>query len=161
MAEIVEEAFANGHAWLGILAILFMGLASYFGVAKFKTEKNAYGKNERDNEQMIMRKQLDYAEAACVAFEKKIPRFKDYDEKLGEVIALKAYAEISKWVASNHIETSENYLKTKREIIWNIIVAETVRDEMRSDKFKRKVDENIEQIITALVQIREDNNTEG
>ena len=157
MAEIVEEAFANGQAWLGILALLFMGLASYFGVAKFKTEKNVYGKNERDNEQMVMRKQLDYAETACMAFEKKIPRFKDYNDKLGEVIALKAYAEISKWVASNHIETSEAYLKTKKEIIWNIIVTETIREEMQSEKFKRKVDENVEQIITALVQIREDN----
>jgi hypothetical protein len=48
-------------------------------------------------------------------------------------------------------------LKTKREIIWNIIVTETIREEMQSEKFKRKVDENVEQIITALVQIREDN----
>lgn len=157
MAEMVEEAFANGHAWLGILALLFMGLASYLGVAKFKNDKIIFGKNERDNEQMIMRKQLDYVEVACMAFEKKIPRFNGYDDKLGEVIALKAYTEISKWVTSNHIELAETYLRTKKEIIWNLIVAETIREEMRSDKFKRKVDENVEQIITALVQIREDN----
>lgn len=161
MAEMVEEAFANGHAWLGILAILFMGLASYFGVTKFKNDKIIFGKNERDNEQMIMRKQLDYVEVACMAFEKKIPRFDGYNDKLGEVIALKAYAEISKWVTSNHIEKTETYMRTKKELIWNLIVAETVREEMRSDKFKRKVEENVEQIIVALVQIREDNNTEG
>jgi hypothetical protein len=52
-------------------------------------------------------------------------------------------------------------MRTKKELIWNLIVAETVREEMRSDKFKRKVEENVEQIIAALVQIREDNNTEG
>jgi hypothetical protein len=59
------------------------------------------------------------------------------------------------WIMVNHIEVAPYYISNKQEIIWNLVVNETVDDRMRTEKFREKVYADVEGIIKQLVAIRD------
>ncbi len=155
MWESVIEAMKTGNAWLVLILIAAIVVTAKMGHLKIKTDKILIGKTGGEQERLIMLKQSEYAHYACMAFEKSIPRFEGYDDKLGRLIAEKAYDQIVGWIMVNHIVDEPYYISNKQEIIWNLIVDETVDKRMRSDKFRHHVEENVEQIIKQLVSIRD------
>lgn len=157
MWESVEKLVSSGKGWFVLIIIGLIIFATRQGYMKVKTEKILIGRDSGEKERLLMMKQTEYAETACEAFEKRIPRFNGYDESLGKLISMKAYAEIIRWVMINHIEDNFDYITNKQEIIWNIVSTEVTNDKFRTDKFKAQVYDCIEQIIKRLVQIRENN----
>ena len=155
MWESVERLVNSGKAWFVLIIIFLICLAVKLGYMKVKTDKILIGKNGGEQMRLTMLKQSEYAHFACMSFEKQIPRFDGYDDKLGRLIAEKAFDQIVGWIMANHITTEPYYISNKQEIIWNLIVTETVDKRMRTDKFRHAVDENVEQIIKELVSIRD------
>ena len=89
-----------------------------------------------------------------MALEKKIPRFDGYNEYLGKYMAELAFDEIVNWITVNHIQPDEDYISIKQNIIWDLVLAETVDDRVKTDKVKKIVFANIEDIIKRLYQMR-------
>ena len=160
MWDALVEAMRTGNGWLIILLFIMVALTARFGHLKIKTDKILIGKNASEQERLLMKKQSEFAHYACMGFEKEIPRVDGYDETLGKLIAEKAYDEVATWIISNHIVTEPWYIKNKQEIIWNLVVNETVDKRMRSDKFKECVFYNVESIIKQLVAIRDGERSE-
>lgn len=155
MWESVERLVETGKGWFVLIIIFLIVVAVRMGYMKVKTDKILIGKSGGEQMRLTMLKQSDYAYYKCMAFEKQIPRFDGYDDKLGRLIAEKAFDQIVGWIMANHIVTEPYYISNKQEIIWNLIVTETVDKRMRTDKFRHAVDENVEQIIKELVSIRD------
>lgn len=156
MWESVERLVNSGKAWFVLIIIFLICLAVKLGYMKVKTDKILIGKTGGEKMRLVMLKQSEYAYYKCMAFEKQIPRFEGYDEKLGKLIAEKAYDQVLGWIIANHIVTEPYYISNKQDIIWNIVVNETVDKRMRTEKFREKIDENVEQIIKQLVSIRDE-----
>ena len=155
MWESVERLVETGKGWFVLIIIILIVIAIRMGYMKVKTDKILIGKSGGEAERLIMLKQSEYAYYACMAFEKGIPRFDGYDEKLGRLIAEKAYDQMVSFIITNHIVDEPYYIHNKQEIIWNLIVNETIDKRMRTDKFRRMCDDNVEQIIKELVSIRD------
>lgn len=155
MWDALVEAMRTGNGWLIILLFIMVALTARFGHLKIKTDKILIGKNASEQERLLMKKQSEFAHYACMGFEKEIPRFDGYDETLGKLIAEKAYDEVVSWIMINHIEDAPPYILNKQEIIWNLVINETVDKRMRSDRFKERVFYNVESIIKQLVAIRD------
>lgn len=155
MWESVEKLVNSGKGWFVLIIIFLIVLAVRMGYMKVKTDKILIGKTGGETERLIMKKQSEYAHYACMGFEKSIKRFDGYDETLGKLIAEKAYDEVMSWIMVNHIEVAPYYISNKQEIIWNLVVNETVDDRMRTEKFREKVYADVEGIIKQLVAIRD------
>ena len=155
MWESVERLVESGKGWFVLIIIILIFVAIRMGYMKVKTDKILIGKSGGEQERLIMKKQSEYAHYACMAFEKSIPRFDGYDETLGKLIAEKAYDEMVSWIMINHIDDEEYYISNKQEIIWNLFVNETIDKRMRTEKFREKINNNVEQIIKHLVSIRD------
>lgn len=155
MWDAIVEAMKTGNGWLIIFLFIMAALTARFGHLKIKTDKILIGKNASEQERLLMKKQSEFAHYACMGFEKEIPRFDGYDETLGKLIAEKAYDEVVSWIMINHIEDAPHYISNKQEIIWNLVINETVDKRMRSDRFKERVFYNVESIIKQLVAIRD------
>lgn len=155
MWDSVVKLVDSGKGWFVLIIIFLVVVAVRMGYMKVKTDKILIGRSSGEQERLIMKKQSEYAYYACMAFEKEIPRFDGYDAKLGKLVAEKAYDEIVNWIMINHIDDAPYYICNKQEIIWNIVVNETVDKRMRSEKFRDRVNENVEQIIKQLVTIRD------
>lgn len=152
--DTLAQIFKDGQGIWVIAGIALIGLIARFGHIKIKTDKILVSRDASEQERTIMKKQIEYAHIACKAFESKIPRFDHYNEYLGSYIMEKTFDEIVNWIAFNHIQDNEDYISIKQEMIWNIITAEAVNDYIKSKHFKKMVDENVEQIVKRLVQIR-------
>ena len=155
MWDAVVEAMKTGNGWLILLVLILVGVTARFGHLKIKTDKILIGKSTSEKERLVMKKQSEFAHYACMGFEKSIKRFDGYDETLGKLIAEKAYDEVMSWIMVNHIEAAPYYISNKQEIIWNLVVNETVDDRMRTEKFREKVYADVEGIIKQLVAIRD------
>lgn len=157
MWDAIVEMFKSGNGIWVILVIALLIVAGRLGLIKIKNDKISFGKWSSENERTIMKKQIEYAQNTCKAFEKRIPRFDGYNEYIGKYIAEKAFDEIVTWIAFNHIQDDEDYIGIKQEMIWNVVTSEIIRDELKSKEFRRQVDKSVEQIIKRLVQIRVNN----
>lgn len=155
MWDALVEAMRTGNGWLIVLLLFAIILTARFGHLKIKTDKILIGKSAGEQERLVMKKQSEFAHYACMGFEKEIPHFEGYNEILGRLIAEKAYDEIVSWIMINHIVDAPYYISNKQEIIWNLVVNETVDKRMRTDKFKDRVYSNVESIIKQLVAIRD------
>lgn len=155
MWDTIVEAMKTGNGWLIILLFIMVALTARFGHLKIKTDKILIGKVGSEQIRLTMIKQLEYAHYKCMAFEKGIPRFDGYDEKLGKLIAEKAYDEVTSWIVANHITTEPYYIGNKQDIIWSLIVNETVDKRLRSEKFRKESDRHVKELIEQLVVIRD------
>ena len=160
MWESVERLAESGKGWFVLIIIGLIIFAVRMGYMKVRTDKILIGRDSGEHERMIMKKQIDFAHTACMAFEKRIPRFEDYNPYLGKYIAELTFDEIVNWITVNHISGDEDYIQIKQDIVWDIITTETISDRMRTDKFKKAVFQNVETIIKKLVQIRENDGKE-
>ena len=154
MWDSIVQMFESGQgAWV-VLTFIMIGITARFGHIKIKTDKILIGRESGEKERLLMKKQIDYAHTACMAFEKRIPRFENYNTYLGKYIAELTYDEIVSWITVNHIQDNDDYIRIKQDIIWDIITTQTISDNMQTEKFRKQVYSNVEQIIRRLVQIR-------
>jgi uncharacterized membrane protein len=160
MWESVERLVDSGKGWFVLIIILLMIFAIRQGYMKVRTEKILLGRDSGDKERLLIKKQIDFAHGACMAFEKRIPRFEGYNPYIGKYIAELAFDEIVNWITVNHIQDNEDYIEVKQGIIWDIVVTEAINEHIKSEKVRKIVYQHTEDIIKKLVQIRE-NDKEG
>ena len=154
MWDSVVRLVESDNGWFVLIIIGLIGFAIRQGYMKVKTDKLLLGKDCGDRERLLIKKQVDYAHGAIMALEKKIPRFDGYNEYLGKYMAELAFDEIVNWITVNHIQPDEDYISIKQNIIWDLVLAETVDDRVKTDKVKKIVFANIEDIIKRLYQMR-------
>lgn len=65
------------------------------------------------------------------------------------------YDEIMVWITFNHISKSEMYVMVKQEKLRSIVFRHDVDDCIKSDEFRKKMDDWTKDIIYRLVDIRE------
>lgn len=160
MLETVERMVQNGDAWFVLIIVGLIIFAAKQGYMKVRTEKILIGRESSEKERLLMKKQSEYAHSECMAFEKELPRFEGYDETLGQLIAEKVYDEVVNWIMINHIENSEDYIKNKQRIIWNIVTSELISDKLRSKKVKDEIYSHTDSMVKELVKIRTNSNKE-
>ena len=156
--ENVTEALQTDNGWIiailiAIIVILLI-IGARHGLVKIKTDKIQVGRDASNQTQKIIKHQEDWVKIAVSAFEQKIPKFDDYDEWRGKFLIEKCLNVINDWIVQNHIETTKNYIELKQEMIWNLLLTHTEKDELRSTKFKKEVYAYVEYIIRNLVRIR-------
>lgn len=151
-AIVSENGFSLVILSILVLLSVFAGLKH--GRFKLKTDRFTIEGEARDKERLLMKTQKDFVKTTCKGFERRIPRFDGYDPKLGELVVEKVFDEIVDWIMINHIRDDDEYITLKQEIIWDIVSAEIVADELKTDKFKKQCYTCIEHIIKRLVQIR-------
>ena len=158
MGEAIKWIFADGQGVWILIAVVLIGVTCKFGHVMIKKDKIIISRDSKEHERLLMMKQKDYAHNACMAFEKRIPRFEGYQVILGKLIAELAYDEIVEWIMTNHIRDDEDYIAMKQNAIWDIITKESVNPKMQEKAFEKEVFKNVETIVKTLVQIR---NNEG
>ena len=141
-------------SFLFLLLVVLIIICARLGIVKIKTDKLTVGADAGETERTIVRNQIEWCTLATAAFESKIPRHENYDKYRGKYICEQVLDEVVKWIAFNHIENKRAYIGIKQEIIWNIVQSHVVRDEMRTDEFRKYVDEYVEYVIENLVAIR-------
>lgn len=157
MGDMIAQVFADGQGIWIFIALILIGVTCKFGHVMIKKDKIIISRDSKEHERLLMMKQKDYAHNACMAFEKRIPRFEGYQTLLGKLIAELAYDEIVDWIMANHIRDDEDYIGLKQKAIWDIITKESVNPKMQEKSFEKEVYKNVELIVKALVQIRESN----
>ena len=160
MWEEIKEIIngPNGIIICILLIIIIFLIVRYakLGLINIKTKNLSVGKTASETERTIMRNQIEWAKLACQAFESKIPRFEGYDIYKGKYIIERVFDECVKWIAFNHIETTDAYISIKQEIIWNMVQSYVENEKLRSKSFKKTVDEYVAYVVTSLVNIREE-----
>ena len=156
LSDIFTSENGVAIAVLSFVVIMFAIVGARHGLLYVKTKKVTIGTAASENERMIMKNQQEYVELAVEAFEKQIPRPPDYNEWRGKFILEKVLDEINKWIIYNHIQDTNSYIEIHQEKIWVLVQSLTDNDAMKSSRFKKEVDRNIESIIRRLVAIREE-----
>lgn len=154
----VTDALQSDNGWfiaiLIVIILVLLVMGARHGLIKIKTDKIQVGKNASTMTQRIIQHQQDWVKIAVSAFERKIPKVEDYDEFRGKFLIEKCLNVINSWIVQNHIETTKNYIELKQEMIWNLLLTYTEKDELKSQKFKKEVYAYVEYIIKNLVRIR-------
>lgn len=174
--EQVNQALQSSNGW--IIAILIVVIAVLVilgaknGLLKIKTDKLNIGKEgvtpeaiqqeiqkARALDQKIMDHQKDWAKIAVNAFYRKVPAINEPSNTEAEnfrarFLAEKCLNEILNWIIVNHIEDKKPYIELKQELLWNVLLSYTKKEELRSTKFKKDVYDYVEYIIKNLVRIR-------
>lgn len=147
---------SNGVA-IALLIVLVIGLVvicARQGLVRIQTDRLTVGRDAGETERAILRNQIEWTKLSTQAYEKQIPRPEGYDEYLGRYISELVFDEIVNWIVFNHIEDTRTYIGIKQEIIWNIVQAHVKRPDMRSDEFRRWLDEYVLHVVKNLVAIR-------
>lgn len=162
MMEIIGDILTSSNGIvIAVLFVVLMMVCVRYGNIKVKTDKLTIGKDSSETERAIMRNQIEWCKLSCTAFEQKMPKFEGYDKYRGRYIAEKVFDEMINWIVFNHIEDSRTYIGIKQEIIWNLIQGLTEADEMRTQEFRKKVNQYVEKTVKNLVIIRNEYNKEG
>ena len=160
MWETIGEVLTSGNGIaIGVLIVIIVILV-IIGIKKglfsWHGDNLTIGREASEKERSIIRNQIDWAKLACQAFETQVPRFEGYNEFKGKFIIEKAYDEIIRWIAFNHIESTKSYISIKQEIIWNIVLKYTAAKDITSPKFRKMTNEYVEYIIDNLIKIRDE-----
>lgn len=157
MWNAIEQVLTSSNGVIiSILLVILVIVASKYGLVKVKTDKVTIGRESSEKERIIIMQQSEYVELATTAFERQIPKFESYDRKRGELIVALIQLEMNKWITQNHIKTTTRYISLKQARVWNIVQANTIAEAMEGDEFHEQVNEQVAQVITALVAIRKE-----
>ena len=154
--EAFFEQNSLAFALLACVVVVCVYLGIKYGRVKIKTDKFAIEGESRENERMIIQRQLDWLYDAVFAFENKIPTPKGYNEFRGRYILAMLYIDMTEWVLYNHIEESKFYIQNKQSKIWNKAQTMIEKDELKSPEFKKLVNDYIKDIIHNLILIRKE-----
>ncbi len=160
MWEAIGNIFtsANGVT-VGVLILIIIALVficARLGIVKIKTDKLSVGMNAGEVERTIIRNQIGWVKKACRAFEGQVPQPEGYNQYRTKFILEILLDEIIEWIIFNHIEDKKTYIEIKQDIIWNIVLANVDKKEMRSEKFHKAINEYVEKVIKGLVAVREE-----
>lgn len=160
MWEAIEKILISNNgiliALLFLILIVLIIFCSRFGLIKIKTDKLTIGRESSELERTIMRNQIEYVEMSIKAFEQRMPKPEGYNVYRGKYITERAFDEIVKWIAFNHIRTDDHYIQIKQASIWNLVQSLTEKNEFQDDSFKESVDKFVVELIKNLVAIRKE-----
>ena len=157
IAECFTQVVTSPNAWLFlafliVLIVLFIKM-SKSGLFKVNTKSVQIGNSEI--ERTILAKQNNLAYSYIMALEPII----DEDDELKHYITMcmleKVYNEVIKWIITNHMSTSKEYVHLKQEEITCLINSLAVNPKIRSKEFIDKVKDWTKDLIEKLVQVRE------
>ena len=137
-----------------VLISVFFGIKN--GRIKIKTDKFAIIGSSRENERLVIQRQLNWLFDAVFAFEQRIPMDENYDKYRGRYILAILYTDMTEWVLYNHIEESKHYVEIKQSEIWNKALTMVEKNELKTGKFKTMVEDYVKYIIHNLVAIRKE-----
>lgn len=139
---------------LSILLIFFIIIILLKkGFIKVKTNHVEIGKVE-DKERSLLRQQIEYAESACYGMKYKLPKDLGLEEYRTKYIIEKVYDEFIKIILFNHLSLDKGYIKTKQEIIRNVIWKRTEIDYFASPEFIEMLFGFVEGLIKDLYNMR-------
>jgi hypothetical protein len=162
----VTQALQSDNGWiiaiLIVIIVVLVIIGARNGLIKIKTNKVQVGLDAdaiKETAHQIITHQKDWVKIAVSAFNNKIPEPDEYNKFRGMFILEKCLNEIDDWITLNHIEDKKNYIKLKQELMWNLILSYTEKEELQSDAFKKEVYDYVEYIIKNLVRIRKQYDT--
>lgn len=135
-----------------VLAVTFLS-AVKFGWIRIKTSHIKIGAME--DERSIVRNQIEWAHLFITSLAWKIPDDDGYNGYFMKYIFERIYDEVVNWITFNHITTKGNYVKIKQSALKSLVYGLDVRNKSLSEVFEEKMDGWTEEIISGLIDIRE------
>ena len=108
-----------------------------------------------DRERNIIRQQQDYVWNHLREAEANLPKDKNYNKQLGQIIIMTAYIEYVKWISFNHLSRSEAYIGVKQSSLVALINSLTVKEEYKNEEFINYIKNDTRDTILKLIEIRE------
>lgn len=144
---------------IGVIA-LFVILLIRTGYITFKGKGFNIGK-VRDLERIIIRRQLEYVDAAVEEMLTETPKKPTWDEWKSKYNAERVKDILQQAITLNHISTDRSYVSVKQLAVWSELQKSNMKDAYyRSDEFKQLVYRWVEDVIKCLLEIREYNERE-
>lgn len=138
---------------IGIIA-LFVILLIRTGYITFKGKGFNIGK-VKDSERNIIRRQLEYVDAAVEEMLTEIPKQPTWNDWKSKYNAERVKDILQQAITFNHITTDRSYVLVKQLAIWSELQKSNLEDSYyRSDEFKQLIYRWVEDVIKCLLEIR-------
>lgn len=157
MWETIREFIGSPNATVILVFVLMFVLIFMIltktGLIQIHTDSVQIG--AADRERNIIRQQLDWIRLHLQGMGAEIERTQDYNEYLAKYIIERCYDEYVDWITFNHISKSEAYIKIKQDKLVSLVMSLVVKEEYRTEEFKKIIADDVKVSIMALIQIRE------
>ena len=157
MWEAVSTVLTSANAWLVLILVLIIVVLLIFagkrGIFAIHTDKFTVGSN--DSELTIIRQQADWAYLYVMSLEGKLTGITtEHDRYFTKYLLERCYDSVVKWITYNHISDNPAYIEIKQSEISSIVFSEDVGEGFRTQEFKTRLNNWVQEIILNLIQIR-------
>lgn len=157
MWEAIAAILTNANALLVLVFVviffLLFVLLARTGLVQISTNSFRMGADTRERD--IIRQQIEWTHAYLRGIEGQI----EVDTSIYHGFKTKYlieifYIEIITWILYNHINVESDYINIKQTKIRSMLGSMDVPPEFRTEKFGKRLDGWVEEIIQRLIQIR-------
>ena len=160
MWEAISKVLTSSNGFLISLLLLVLVVIAVVavrqGVIKIKTDHVKIGTDSQELERRIIREQISWVHEYIMSLESKLNVDKaEYNGYFTKYILESVYDEVIKWIAFNHLNTDQEYVSIKQELVCAIVYGQDVRPEFKTPEFKERMCKWTKEVIEMLVKIRE------
>ena len=166
MWEAIGNVFTSPGGWQVLLTIVVIILMIIImikaGMLKIHTKYVSLGESYdagRKINQVIIRRQIEYAEAFCTNLLADIYNMfpeQNFGGWKTRCILEQVYDEIIRWISFNHITNDDVYINNKVTIIRALVMKNDPVDIFKTTDFEDKIRGWVVTMVKQLVMIRED-----